>query len=285
MIMRSFFHWETLSPTSAGWRAAIALSLKILIYPVVFFSLKRLQPLLPVKTDPHYEHPDLKGTVGQSPRSSGETPAALPAGCPSPAPSPPSASPDPWPSSHLFGEDRQAPCSQRRAGCSHSLKQTHGQHAGSDKPHWEQRALGWSCCVGPPGPHPAASVRPPGLPGGKSPWSLPPAPPASRQGQSLEAGPESEVCAADPGVVARLRHSRAPSGSSSLACLRQCPCLPGLPAAGTRGLDAHWLPELTSVSTSSPVIKLGGQALVSRTLLQRLTDKPLELEWLQPSSY
>ena len=72
------------------------------------------------------------------------------------------------------------------------------------------------------------------------------------------------------GWWARLHHSRAPSGSSSLTCLRQRPCHPGLPAAGTRGLDAHWLPELTSVSTSSPVIKLGSQAPVSLTLLQRM---------------
>ena len=33
IIIRSIFHWETLSPTSAGWRAAVAPSFRILIYP------------------------------------------------------------------------------------------------------------------------------------------------------------------------------------------------------------------------------------------------------------
>ena len=131
-----------------------------------------------MKTDPYDEHPYLKGTIRQSPGSSGETAAALPEG----VPLPPRVLLQPLltlgllPTSLERSRGHLAGHSQRRAGRSHSLKQTHGQHAGSDEPHWAQRALGWSCCVGPPGPYLAASVRPPGLPGDKSPRSLPPGP-------------------------------------------------------------------------------------------------------------
>lgn len=196
-------------------------------------------------------------------------------------PSPPSLSPDPWPSSHLFGEDQRAPCSQRRAGRSQSQADPRATRRVGRAPLGVE-SPGLVVLHRPPGPISCSLCPPPWASRGQKPMVTTSWAPSF---PSRTVTGDRALCAADPGVVARLQHSRARSGSSSLACLRQCPCLPGLPAAGTRGLDAHWLPELTSVSMSSPVIKLGGQAPVSQTLLQRLTDEPLELEWVRPTSY